>query len=36
LTKRKKGIELLLIEDGSHNNLFNFQQARITLRKWLL
>ena len=36
LTKRKKGIELLLIKDGSHNNLFNFQQARSTLRQWLL
>lgn len=36
LKESKKEIELLTIEGGAHNNLFDFQKARSGLKKWLL
>ncbi|MBM3412327.1 MAG: alpha/beta hydrolase [Bacteroidetes bacterium] len=35
LAKHKKGISLLIIKGGAHNNLFDFQLTRTTLKKWL-
>jgi len=35
LTKQKKGITLLLIKGGTHNNLYHFNIARRALKTWL-
>ena len=35
LTKKKKAIQLVIIKGGSHNNLFEYKEARAALKKWL-